>query len=147
MAALCVAFLVPSLTVAQTDAEHDAVVRVVTDAYVDGVHNFRDAAAIRQGFHPDFEMLVLRDGKLEKTPLETWIAALEERNAKEPPPSRESGQRSTKASFPLVEIAGTAALVRVEIERDGKHVFTDFLNLYKFADGWKIVGKTFYRYP
>ncbi len=53
----------------------------------------------------------------------------------------------TNARFPVVEISGSAAICRVEIERGGKHVFTDFLNLYKFEDGWKIVGKTFYRHP
>lgn len=129
------------------ESERDAIIRLVSDAYVDGIHNFRDPEAIRKGFHPDFDMLVLREGKLEKMPLAKWIAAIEERNAKEPPPSRESGKRSTSARFPVVEIAGSAALCRVEIERDGKHLFTDFLNLYKFEDGWKIVGKTFYRHP
>jgi hypothetical protein len=33
--------------------------------------------------------------------------------------------------------------VRLELRRDGKHVFTDHLSLYRFADGWKIVSKTF----
>lgn len=127
--------------------ERQAIVQVVTDAYVDGIHNFRDPAAIRGGFHPDFEMLVLREGKLEKLPLGTWIARLEEQNAKQAPPSRASGQRTTEASFPVVEVAGTAAFCRVELTRGGKHVFTDFLNLYKFDDGWKIVGKSFYRHP
>ena len=31
--------------------------------------------------------------------------------------------------------------------RDGKHVFSDYLSLYKFEDGWKIIGKIFYRHP
>jgi ketosteroid isomerase-like protein len=36
-----------------------------------------------------------------------------------------------------------AAVARVEVHRDGKHIFTDYLSLYRFADGWKIVGKIF----
>ncbi|MFC2139170.1 nuclear transport factor 2 family protein [Bacteroidota bacterium] len=26
-------------------------------------------------------------------------------------------------------------------------MYTDFMNLYKFDDGWKIVTKTYYAYP
>jgi hypothetical protein len=47
----------------------------------------------------------------------------------------------------VVEISGTAAFCRVELSREGRHLFTDFLALYRFADGWKIVGKSFYRHP
>ncbi len=30
--------------------------------------------------------------------------------------------------------------------RDGKHVFTDYMSLYKVGDDWKIVGKIFHRH-
>ena len=133
-------------TLPADDAERAAVQRVVSDAYVDGIHNFRDPAAIRKGFHPGFEMLSLKDGQLEKLPIEQWIARIEERNAKEPPPVDRS-VRTTTAAFPLVEVTGTAAICKVELTRDGKLAFTDYLQLYRFADGWKIVGKSFYRHP
>ena len=35
--------------------------------------------------------------------------------------------------------------MRVEVYRDGKHTFTDYLLLYKFADDWKIVSKAYLR--
>lgn len=126
-------------------AERAAVVDVVKAAYVDGIHNFRDPVAIRAGFHPDFEMLILKDGKLEKLPIAKWIESIEARNAKEPPPT--DGVRTTTAAFPLVEVTGTAAICKVELTREGQLVFTDYLALYKFEDGWKIVGKSFYRHP
>lgn len=128
-------------------AEQSAVVQVITDAYVDGIHNFRDPEAIRRGFHPDFEMLMLRDGRLEKLPIATWIERLEAQNAKEAPPARAAGVRGTEARFPVVDVVGSAATAKVELSRGGKLVFTDFLALYRFEDGWKIVGKTFYRHP
>jgi len=126
-------------------AEKAAVVEVVNAAYVDGIHNFRDPAAIRKGFHPGFEMLILKEGRLEKLPIEQWIESIEARNAKEPPPT--DGKRTTAAAFPLVEVTGSAAVVKVELTRGGEHVFTDYLSLYRFADGWKIVGKIFQRHP
>ena len=130
---------------ASFSAEQQAVVDVVTAAYVDGIHNFRDPVAIRKGFHPDFEMLILKDGKLEKLPIAKWIERIEAQNVKEPAPT--NGQRATTAVFPSVEVTGSAAVAKVELTRDGKLVFTDYLSLYKFADGWKIVGKIFYRHP
>jgi len=147
--ALSLWFALVAVPVAAADdplaAERAAVVEVVTAAYVDGIHNFRDPAAIRAGFHPDFEMLILKDGKLDKLPIAKWIESIEARNAKEPPPT--DGVRTTSAEFPLVEVTGTAAICKVELTRAGKLVFTDYLALYKFEDGWKIVGKSFYRHP
>ena len=129
-------------------AERAVIEKVVTEAYVDGVHNFRDPAAMRRGFHPSFEMLSLRDGKLARLTLDNWIEGMEARNLKEPPPkSSPDAPRETTAKFVAVEVAGTAATCKVEIWRGGKQLFTDFLALYQFADGWKIVSKTFYRHP
>lgn len=148
----CAAMLLPlaptsadTAAAADPTAERAAIERVVIDAYVDGVHNFRDPAAMRRGFHPDFEMLVLRDGKLVKVPLAKWIEGMEARNLKEPPPAASpDAPRATTAKFAAVEIAGSAATCKVEIWRGGKQIFTDFLALYRFEDGWRIVGKTFF---
>lgn len=126
-------------------AEREAIIRVVTEAYIDGVHNFRDPAAMRRGFHSDFEMLMLREGRLVKVPLAKWIEGMEARNLKEPPPvASADAPRATTAQFAAVEISGTAATCKVEVWRGGKQLFTDYLALYRFEDGWKIVSKTFF---
>ena len=54
-----------------------------------------------------------------------------------------SPKPAIKAEYAVVDVEGNAAVARVEIYRDGKHTFTDYLSLYKFPDGWKIVGKIF----
>ncbi len=112
---------------------------VVQSAYVEGVHAKGDAALMRQGFHPDFRMLVLRDGKMSAVTLEEWIGRLEARNKENP----NAAKPAIKSEYPLVDVTGNAAVVRVELSRDGKHTFTDYLSLYKFPEGWKIVGKIF----
>jgi hypothetical protein len=38
-----------------------------------------------------------------------------------------------------------AAVAKVDLHRNGKHIFTDYIALYRFDDGWKLVGKTFQR--
>ena len=80
-------------------AEKAAVQMVVQEAYVDGIHNFRRPDAIRKGFHPGFEMLFVREGKLEKMPIYNWIQSIEERNAKEPLPA--DAKATTIAAYPL----------------------------------------------
>lgn len=120
------------------------VKRVVQEAYVDGIHNFRDVEAIRSGFHPGFEMLILRDGELSRLPIADWIASIEKRNATSPVPP--DAAPTTQAEYPIVDVTGDVAMCKVELTREGRHVFTDYLLLYRFSDGWKIVGKAFHRH-
>ena len=115
---------------------------VVQSAYVEGVHAKGDPSLMRQGFHPDFRMLVLRDGKMSAVTLDEWIGRLEARNKENP----NAPKPAIQAEFPVVDITGNAAAVRVELSRDGKHTFTDYLLLYKFPEGWKIVSKIFQAY-
>jgi ketosteroid isomerase-like protein len=140
LAALTVLAL--TTTGAANEAEKQAVVQVITDAYINGVHAKPDAAAMRRGFHQDFRMLVLADGKMNAVTLDEWAGRVEKSAA-----NPNAARPVIKAEFPVVEIAGAAASARVEVFRDGKHTFTDYLLLYKFADGWKIVSKTYHTHP
>ena len=126
-------------------AEQSAVVAVIQDAYVDGIHNFRRVEAVRRGFHPGFEMLMLQNDSLGKLPIYTWIENLERANCASPLPDDHAP--TTKARYLSVDVTGDAAVVKLELVRDEKVVFTDYLSLYRFADGWKIVGKVFHRHP
>ena len=117
-----------------------AVEAVVRDAYVQGVHARPDAAAMRRGFHPDFRMLVLREGRLQAVGLEEWAARVEKAAAERKP---DAPAADVRADFASVDVTGDAAVVRLELHRDGRHVFTDYLSLYRFPEGWRIVGKTF----
>ena len=40
-----------------------------------------------------------------------------------------------------------AAVAKFELYREGEHIFTDYMTLYQFPDGWKIVGKIYFRDP
>ena len=71
--------------------------------------------------------------------LEEWIARLEKGNRE-----RKGPRPEIRHEFTHVDVTGDAAVVRLELYRDGKHTFTDYLSLYRFADGWKIVSKTFH---
>jgi len=133
--------LAPAIAAAQS-ADADVVEAVVRSAYVEGVHANPDAARMRQGFSPDFRMLVLRDGKMTAVTLEEWIGRMEASRKQNP----NAPKPSVRAEFPIVDVTANEAVVKVELYRDGQHAFTDLLLLYKFPDGWKIVSKIFQSY-
>ena len=140
MTAMAGAVLVTITAGGAMAAEEDrrAIESAIRTAYVEGVHVKGDPALMRKGFHPDFRMFMLREGSLTALTLDEWAARVE-KSARE----RTGPAPQIRAEFPLVDITNNAAVARVEIHRDGKHIFTDYLSLYKFADGWKIVGKIF----
>ena len=73
---------------------------------------------------------------------EDWIASIEK--------SRKEGNKApakTEGTFVDVDITGNNAVVKLELFRNDKKIFTDYLVLYKFAEGWRIVSKTFFRHP
>jgi len=135
------AMIVPLATFAQ--GEEDAVKNVVTSAYVQGIHNGGPIDDIRKGFHPSFTMLRFSNNEVNPLSIEEWIANIEKGRSQNPNPSTVK----TEAKFLQISVAGTAANVVLELYRDNKKIFTDNLLLYKFNEGWRIVGKTFYRHP
>ena len=137
-------FLLTILAAAPAAAQEDrtAVEAIVKAAYVDGVHADFDPRAMRKGFDPAFRMQVLRDGTITSLTLEEWIERMEKSVRENPAP-----KPVVRHEFKLVDVTGTAAVARVELWRDGRHVFTDYLSLYKRPDGWKMAAKTFYAHP
>ncbi len=127
---------------AGADGDAEAVKSVVKSAYVDGVHAKPSASAMRAGFHPSFRMLVLKDGAVSGVTLDEWAGRIEKGAAARTGPVPE-----IRHEFTTVDVTGNAAVVRLELHRDGRHTFTDYLSLYRFPDGWKIVSKTFQAHP
>jgi hypothetical protein len=133
--------LISAAAVAQTDEQE--VKKVITSAYIDGIHNNGPIENIRKGFHPAFIMFRLIENDAKPLTIEEWIKNIEAGRAKNPQPNASKAE----GKFVSVTVAGTSANVVLELSRDGKKIFTDNLLLYKFNEGWRIVGKTFYRYP
>lgn len=124
--------------------EEEAVKRVVMSAYVEGIQNNGSIEDIRKGFHPSFAMLRFTENTVNPLPIEEWISAIEMRRAETKPDAKVV---RTEANFLQVDITVTAATVKLELFREGKNTFTDYIVLYKFTEGWRIVSKTYYRHP
>lgn len=126
----------------QAQSPEEAVQQVVMSAYVNGIQNNGPIEDIRKGFHPTFAMLRLVDNTVKPFPIDEWIASIEK--------NRSEGKISsvkTEAKFIQIRVVGTAAQVELELYREGKRIFTDYLLLYQFAEGWRIVSKSYYRHP
>jgi ketosteroid isomerase-like protein len=116
-----------------TDA--DEIRRVVTSASIEGLHKNGSRDDIRAGFHPDFVMKVFQEDAVADVTIEQWIARL--------PPRGTSPDHVVTHRIPTVLASGRAAVAEVEVMYDGNHVFTDYMSLYRFSDGWRIVAKIF----
>jgi hypothetical protein len=126
-------------------SEKEAIKKVVQTAYIDGLQNKGDLDQTRNGFHPGFNLLIMKNGMLEKLPIYNWIVYAEMKKAKDPDPPSE--QEKVTCEFLDIDITGTAAVVKLKFLKGGKHIYTDYLSLYKFDDSWKIVSKIFFKLP
>ncbi len=134
-------FLIASSVLAFAQSDEEAVKQVVTSAYIDGIQNRGSVDDIRKGFHPSFNMLRLMENQIKPLGIEEWIANIEKAKKDNPTPPAK-----TEGKFINVDVTGNNAVVKLELYRENKKVFTDYLVLYKFAEGWKIVSKTFFRH-
>ena len=120
----------------EINPEEEAIKKVIFDAYIEGIFNKGNAALARNGFHPDCNALILRQDQLLKISAYSYV----ERFEKNPGPLR----AGTTHQFTNVHVTGYAAMAIVEIYQDSEHIYTDYISLYKFNSGWKVVTKIYY---
>lgn len=132
----------PVFFISAQSADEEAIKKVVTSAYIEGIQNNGNIDDIRNGFHPTFNMLRLIENDIKPYPIEEWIAAIEKRKAE-----GNTSSVKTTGKFISIDDTGNAATVKLELYRENKKTFTDYIVLYKFTEGWRIVSKTYYRHP
>jgi hypothetical protein len=120
----------------QTHAEIKAVIE---DAYIQGIHSEQDEALIRGGFQEDFRMLVLADNALDPVDIDAWLERIEGMKRDNP----ELWSAEVSHHFKLIDVAGYAAVAILDVYRGEIHFSTDYMLLYKFEEGWRIVSKIF----
>jgi len=129
------------LTYAQSDVA--LIKKVINDSYVIGIHNDGQIEEIEKGFHPTFVLLGLGKDSTSVTqlPIATWVENIKQAKAAGKKPATE-----TKCKYLFVDVTGNSAVAKIELHRAGKRIFTDYLSLYKFKEGWRIVSKIYYRH-
>jgi hypothetical protein len=115
----------------------EAAIRQAVQYYFDGGKN-RDSVALRKAFHADARMLFAKDGKLVVVPIGEYIARVAADRL-------EPGEvDSTRRRVTSVDVAGDAAVARLELERPDA-LLTDYMSLLKVNGRWQIVNKIFTR--
>lgn len=144
LTALLTMFACVVLVAQDIDTEKKEIKGVIQTAYVDGLQNKGEVEDIEKGFHPGFNLLGVRDNMLTKFPIYSWIASFEKRKEKDPTLPTE--QQKITCDYLLIDVTGNAAMAKIQLNRNGELLFTDYLQLYKFDEGWKIVSKIYYRH-
>ena len=131
-----------TLWAADSNAEKTAVIKVIEDAYLNGVNNIGDPEAMKKGFHEDFSLKGISGGKLIVLTISEWIEIVTKNKAegKYPP------KLKTRFEYPMIDITENTAVVKINNFRGDKQIFTDYLLLLKFPDGWKITDKIYIRH-
>jgi len=139
--------MIPIFLLAQEEYKEDkeAIKKVIQTAYVDGLQNKGPVEDVEMGFHPGFELLGMRNDDLTKWPIYSWILYHESKLKEDPGPPKKD--EFVTAKFPLIDVTENAAIAKVELYKGGEQIFTDYLSLYKFEEGWQIVSKIYYRLP
>lgn len=135
-------FFVSCLMSADEATEEAAIIKVVESAYLKGVCNVGDPEAVKKGFHEDFSLKGINKGKLSVLPISQWIEIINKRKAKGDYPPEEK----IRFEYPLIDITGNAAMIKIKYMRGNEHIYTDYLLLLKFSEGWRITDKVYFRH-
>lgn len=124
--------------------ESEAEVReLIERSYINGAFNDLDPEAMEQGFHKDFAIYSPDGEQIAKYPIGRWVESV--RNRKSNPDFDPAGNRWDH-EFVSVDVTGHSAAAKINLFREGEHVYTDYLSLLKFDSGWKIVAKVYYQH-
>ena len=120
-------------TKAQTDLKTMQDIQTVVTYYLDGGTN-GDSVMFSKAFVPDGQMRFMRNDTVMNVALKDFMARMRNTGTKQ--------ERKTKIEN--IQVFGNAASAKLTIEYPTFY-FHDIMSLLKTKDGWKIVGKIFYR--
>ena len=126
------------------DAEMETIKELVLKAYVHGAFNELDADAMRKGFHEDFAIYSPKGEAISKYPIANWADGVAKRKANGYDFNDPKNKWDHK--FANIDVTGQAAQVKIELYNQGKHVYTDYLSLLKFSNGWRIAAKVYHKH-
>jgi hypothetical protein len=140
----CIIFSTIQLFAQNNETEKENVKKVIQSAYIDGLHNKGELNDIVNGFHPGFVLLGIKDNSLTQYPIYTWIESFNKKKKDDPSPLKP--EQKMVCEYLQIDITGNAAMAKIQLKKNNELIFTDYLLLYKFDEGWRIVSKTYFRH-
>ncbi len=135
-----------SFGVLAQDLENDQelIKNVIQTAYVEGLQNEGNIEKIDSGIHPDFNLIGIDKGdKMWNLSISDWKAKTVKRLEAGELPRKEN---LISIKFLDVDVTGTAAVAKIEFYVGEKLTYVDYISLYKFESGWKMVNKIYYKF-
>ena len=120
------------------------VKNLIEKAYINGAFNALDPDAMAAGFHPDFAIFSAKGESIQKYPIKDWVESVRKRKAAD---GFDPDKNKWEHQFAAVDVTGGSASAKIELSKDGKKIYTDYLSLLKFDSGWKIVAKVYHKHP
>ena len=122
----------PKMTSSTGLSEYDAIARTV-QIYIDSGKSGK-GAEMKAAFHPEATIFGYVGTELFAGPIQQLFDWNDQNG-----PATELQGRITS-----IDLAGTVATVRLELDNWTGHRFTDFFTLLKVDGRWKIMNKVFY---
>ncbi len=116
---------------------------LIEKAYINGAFNALNPDAMAAGFHPDFAIFSAKGESIEKYPIKSWVESVRKRKADD---GFDPAKNKWEHNFAAIDVTGGSASAKIELSRNGKKVYTDYLSLLKFDSGWKIVAKVYHQH-
>uniref|UniRef100_UPI003217C3EE nuclear transport factor 2 family protein n=1 Tax=uncultured Draconibacterium sp. TaxID=1573823 RepID=UPI003217C3EE len=126
------------------EKEKEAIQKVIQTAYVEGLQNEGDAKKIDSGIHPHFHLLGISDGdEMWNLNINDWKSSQVKKRMDGELPL--SGDKKVSVKFKTIDVTGTAAVAKIEFFIGTRLTYIDYISLYKFESGWKMVNKIFFK--
>jgi hypothetical protein len=116
-------------------SEYNAIVNTVQH-YLNGANSGR-GADMKPAFHPDATIFGYIGADLIAGPIQQLFDWNDQNG-----PAKELQSRITS-----IDLTGTVATVRLELDNWTGHRFTDLFTLLKVEGEWKIINKVFHLHP
>ena len=127
------ALLTGAPALAQATSPEEPAVRAALEHYLAG-HATGDPKEFRQAFHDEARLMWIRDNALMQRSDDEYIAGATGK------PAPDEAQR--KRWIESIQITGSAASAKIVLDYPNA-VLTDYMQLLKTPDGWRIVNKIF----
>ncbi|MCG8373788.1 MAG: nuclear transport factor 2 family protein [Balneolales bacterium] len=121
----------------------EEIKETILTGYVHGAFNELNPEAMKKTFHEEFAIFSTDGENLRRYPIANWVESVDRRK-------NSSGfnpeENIWEPKFLSIDVSGNSASVKLELHHEGELVYTDYLSLLKFNDGWKIVAKVYYQH-
>ncbi len=110
---------------------------------IDAMYNLGDIERIRKHYHPGYILQIMNQNYLSVIPLHNRIEKKRQDHQKGVYPTKDK----ISIKFISINVQGHAAIVYFDYFKGKQKTCADFMSLYRFKEGWRIVNQTSYHYP